>query len=108
MKTVTINKHNYSGETAEVKLYADGRTFETIGYKFILKPVFTTATCKEFDLPPNEDFTIRSADGEWDDDYLFGRISKEGDFWHAEDMGMLRESKIDPRLAAAMLLWNTI
>lgn len=100
MKTVEINKHNWSGESGKVKLYADGKTFAIYGdEKFKLK--------KKGKFEGETEWAImgKGSDG-WYETDNYGWTSDSG--WSMfQNWGgdIIRETTKDPRLAAAQLMF---
>jgi len=110
MKKIEINKCNWSGEKGEVILYADGKTFKMLDYKFILKPNLTKKQEEEYGVLT--DYEVYSADGEWSDDYSLCRVYNMEICGKRQfigsSYGLERENEEDPRIAAALVLFNTI
>lgn len=101
MKTIEINKHNWSGETGKVKLYADGVTFVIYGNeKFKLK--------KKGKFEGETQWAVMSVNSD-------GSLSETDNYGWTSDSGwtlfqnwtgdLTRETTKDPRLAAAQLMF---
>lgn len=101
MKTVKINKSNWTGEEGEVKLYADGKTFAIYGdEKFRLR--------KAGEFEGETEWKLMSVDSN-------GKVSETDNVGWTSDSGwtmfqnwggdIIRETTKDPRLAAAELMF---
>jgi len=101
MKTVRINKSNWSGEKADVQLYADGRTFKIYGtekFKLIKKG-------NDFDGSSQWVIANVTSKGWTETDYC-GWTDKSGWSMFQNWTGdITRETTKDPRLAAAKLMF---
>jgi len=110
MKTITINKRNMSGEKGKISLYADGLTFKIYDYKFRLKRNLTPLQEKKYDV--STDFYVYSIDGEWDEKFPMCRVYqieiRGKKQFIGNSYGIERENDQDPRIAAALVLFNTI
>lgn len=112
MKTVRINKHNWSGEESDIKLYKDGLSASIPEYKVRFR-LTNPQHFEELEL----DFSITNYSVEIDD----GSGYRETD-WKVETNHLVgesgyhrssnwsgdltRESTKDPRLAVAQLIFN--
>lgn len=99
MKKITFNKSDWSGEKGSIKLYKNGE-FTLMGYQFKL-----VEKC-------NDDYVkyiIKSADGQWGEEYELGAVTKWDDqkYWLASQYDICRTNEIK-EIAAAKLLYNTI
>lgn len=103
MKKITFNKSDWSGEKGSIKLYKNGE-FTLYDYRFKLveiSGVHSRIICEEY--------KIISADGQWDEDFELGRVSKwnADNYWAAFQYDISREDEVK-EVAAAKLLCNTI
>lgn len=101
MKTITVNKSNWTGEEAEVKLYSDGRTFAIYGdEKFRIKKMSMFEGDTTWKL-----YGVTSSGEEYETDHN-GWTFKDGSTMFQNWGGdIIRETTGDPREAAAFLMF---
>lgn len=114
MKTLEINKENWTGENGNVVLYADGKTFKIYDEKFRIIEKRTPAHIEDGEeiFPAYSDYKLQrlSYKGEWVDtdekgsedclDLYGGKYVFKT--WTGD---IVRSDDRDPRIAAAKLLF---
>lgn len=115
METVRINKGNWSGEEADIKLYADGKKarIEDRGISFRLRESFRMKEeALNMDLIEYVVDFKEDGDKEWSEmDWKVSTDNTVGEGWHYAttwngESG--RESTKDVRLAVAQLIFNIV
>jgi hypothetical protein len=92
MKTIEINKANWSGETARLKIRKDG-SFSLYGY--------------EIGVTVNGDSAKVTIDGREDDMMVHRFTPENGGKWFASSYGVEREDE-NVSVAVAQVLFNTL
>ncbi len=101
MKTLTINKSNWSGENGDVKLYSDGKTFSIYGdEKFKIKKVGQFEGSTEWVLlgVRSDGTTYETDNSGWTENSGWTVFQN----WGGD---ITRDTTDDPRLAAAQLMF---
>lgn len=114
MKTIEINKSNWSGENGTVELFEDGRTFRIWDEKFRVvakhNEAFIDEETGEEIVPAHDEYSLEHKDlSEWRDMDCHGSddwIEGHGYYFHNWTGEIERRDEDDIRLAAAKLIFN--